>query len=455
MIDILFYIAAFVVALGVLIVVHEFGHYWVARRLGVKVLRFSVGFGKPLWRRYIGPDRTELVVAMLPLGGYVKMLDETEGPVAKGEVHRAFNRQPLWKRFPIVAAGPVFNFLFAILAYWAVYLIGVEGIRPIVGKVADESIAQRGGFQVGDELVAIDGDDVQSWGQRRLYIFQRALDRSEVIVQVKDSQGRAQTRRLDLRSLPPSAVDAALMERGIGLFPRLPEVLTMIAGLEDGPAKRAGIQVGDRVVRIAGQSVKSGEDIITLIAPRAGQTVTMEVERDSQRLTFQVTPEARTQGERTVGFINVKVSSQIGDIPPELRARVQLAPLPALGESLQNTWAMTALTFDMLYRMVTLEISSKNISGPITIAQYAGYSAKSGGVQFLMFLAVISISLGVLNLLPIPVLDGGHLMYYVIEAIKGGPVSERVMLFGQQVGIALLAGLMILAFYNDLTRIFN
>jgi regulator of sigma E protease len=453
MIDILFYAAAFVVALGVLIVVHEFGHYWVARRLGVKVLRFSVGFGKPLWRRYIGPDRTELVIAALPLGGYVKMLDETEGPVAKEELHRAFNRQPLWKRFPIVAAGPIFNFLFAILAYWAVYSIGVEGMRPIVGKVAAESIAQRGGFQAGDEILAIDGHDVQSWGQRRLYIFQRALDRSVVNVEARDAQGHIQTRRLDLRDVPASAVDATLMERGIGLLPVLPQVLPVVGGLEDGPAKRAGIQVGDRFVRINGEPVKSWDDIVALIAPRAGQPVTIEMERDGQRLTFQVTPEAKKQGERTVGLINVR--PQIGDVPPELRVRVQLGPLPALNEALQNTWAMTALTFEMLYRMVTLEISSKNISGPITIAQYAGYSAKTGGVQFLMFLAVISISLGVLNLLPIPVLDGGHLMYYVIEAIKGGPVSERVMLFGQQVGIALLAGLMILAFYNDLTRIFN
>ncbi len=453
MIDILFYAAAFVIALGVLIVVHEFGHYWVAKRLGVKVLRFSVGFGKPLWRRRFGPDGTELVVAALPLGGYVKMLDETEGPVPKDEAHRAFNRQPVWKRFPIVAAGPIFNFLFAILAYWAVYMIGIEGIRPVIGNVAAGSIAERAGFKEGDQILAMDGHEVQSWGQRRLYVFQRALDHSVLNVEVRDPQGRLETRRLDLRDVPASAVDASLMERAIGLSPVLPQVLPVVGALEDGPAKRAGIQVGDRFIRIAGQPVKGWEDIVALIGPRAGQTVPVEVERNGQRLSVEVTPETVPQGERTVGRINVR--PQIADIPPDMRVRVRLGPLEALGESAQNTWAMTALTLQMLYRMATLEISSKNISGPITIAQYAGYSAKTGGTQFLMFLAVISISLGVLNLLPIPVLDGGHLMYYVIEAIKGGPVSERVMLVGQQLGIALLAGLMLLAFYNDLTRIFS
>lgn len=453
MIDILFYLAAFIVALGVLIVVHEFGHYWVARRMGVKVLRFSIGFGKPLWRRKAGRDGTEFVVAALPLGGYVKMLDETEGPVPKDEAHRAFNRQPVWKRIPVVVAGPMFNFLFAILAYWAVYTVGIDGIRPIISKVAEGSIAEHGGFRAGDEVLAIDGHPVQSWGQRRLYLFQRALDHAVVNVDVKDAQGNAQTRRLDLSSIRPSEIDSALLERGVGLYGYQPQILPVVGALEDGPAKRAGIQLGDRIVRIAGEPVRAWEDIATLIGPRAGQTVPIEVERGGERLTFDVTPEAAVQGDRNVGLI--KIHPKIADIPADVRVRVRFAPLDALGESLHNTWTMTALTFRMLYRMVTLEVSSKNISGPITIAQYAGYSAKTGAVQFLMFLAVISISLGVLNLLPIPVLDGGHLLYYVIEAVKGSPLSERVMLFGQQVGIALLAGLMLLAFYNDLSRLFN
>ena len=453
MIDILFYIVAFVVALGILIVVHEFGHYWVAKRMGVKVLRFSIGFGKPLWSRRVGRDQTEFVVAALPLGGYVKMLDETEAPVPAAELHRAFNRQSVWKRIPIVVAGPAFNFLFAIVAYWAVYLIGIEGVRPVVGKVAAESLAEKGGFQPGDQITAIDGRQVQSWGQRRLHLFQRALDRAVVQVDVKDPQGRAQTRTLDLRDMPPSAVDANLLERGIGLYGPMPPLLPVIGNLQDGPAKQAGLQVGDRFVAVDGKPVQSWEDVVALISARPGRPTSVTVERDGQRLTFEATPAAVEQDGRTIGRISV--GPIVGEIPPELRVRVQLGPIEALGEALRNTYAMSALTLEMLYRMITFEISSKNISGPITIAQYAGYSAKIGPVQFIMFLAVISISLAVLNLLPIPVLDGGHLLYFVIEAIKGSPVSERVMTFGYQIGIVLLAGLMALAFYNDLTRIFQ
>lgn len=453
MIDILVYAAAFVVALGILIVVHEFGHFWVARRCGVKVLRFSIGFGKPLWRRHVGADRTELVVAAVPLGGYVKMLDETEGQVAPAELPRAFNRQPVWKRTAIVAAGPAFNFLFAILAYWAVYMVGIEGIRPLVGRVAPGSVAEQAGFRAGDEILAIDGSAVQSWGQRRLHLFQRALDRGVVTVEVRDAEGSVRTRRLDLSGLPASAVDATLLERGIGLYGYLPQVLPVIGGLEEGPAKAAGMEVGDRIVRIEGKPINGWEDVVALISARAGKPTDVTVERNGERLTLHITPMPVRQGDATIGRINIR--PQIAEIPPELRVRVRLGPLQAFGEASANTWAMTALTLEMLYRMVTLEVSSKNISGPITIAQYAGQTAMIGAVQFIMFLAVISISLAVLNLLPIPVLDGGHLLYFAIEVIKGSPVSERVMLFGQQVGIVLLAGLMLLAFYNDFTRIFG
>ncbi|BAU48183.1 peptidase [Sulfurifustis variabilis] len=453
MIDLLYYALAFVLALGVLIVVHEFGHYWVARRLGVKVLRFSVGFGKPLWTRRFGRDRTELVIGALPLGGYVKMLDEHEGDVPRDQLDRAFNRQPVWKRIPIVAAGPFFNFLFAILAYWAVFGVGMEGLRPVVGKVVEGSIAERGGFREGDLVLAFDGKDVQSWGQRRLYLFRKALDREIVNVEVQDGEGRIQHRLLDLREFPRGQVDAALLERGIGLYGYQPQVLPVVGGIEEGPAARAGMREGDRIVAIGGETVEGWEDVVAIVSRSAGRTLDVAVERDGQRVTLQVTPDAVAQDERTIGRINIR--PQVGEIPPEMRVQVRMGALEAFREALANTWAMSTLTVEMLYRMVTLEVSSKNISGPITIAQYAGYSAKIGAVQFILFLAVISISLGVLNLLPIPILDGGHLLYYFIEAVKGSPVSERVMAFGHQIGIVVLVGLMVLAFYNDLTRIFQ
>ena len=453
MIDMLYYIFGFILALGILIVVHEFGHYWVARRLGVKVLRFSVGFGRPLWQRKVGPDQMELVVAALPFGGYVKMLDETEGEVAPAELPRAFNRQPIWKRMAIVVAGPMFNFIFAILASAAVYMVGIEGIKPIVGKVLPGSIAEQAGFREGDTLVSMDGKPVQSWGQRRLYLFQRALDREPVQVEVRDARGQALTRTLDLGQFPAGEIDPALLERRIGLYGQLPQILPIVGALEPGPAATAGMQVGDRIVRVNDKPINTWEEVVEIISANAGKALPVTVERAGVHHELTVTPAAVTQDGKTIGRIQIR--PQIDEIPDDLRVLVRMGPVAATGEAFAYTWSMSVLTLEMLYRMLILEVSSKNISGPITIAQYAGYSAKIGVVQFMLFLAVISISLGVLNLLPIPVLDGGHLLYYTIEAVKGSPVSERVMMFGHQVGIVLLVGLMVLAFYNDLTRIFQ
>lgn len=455
MIDLLYYVVAFVVALGILIVVHEYGHFWVARRLGVKVLRFSVGFGRPLWIRHVGPDRMEFVVAALPLGGYVKMLDETEGEVHPDERPRAFNRQPVWKRVAIVLAGPLANFLFAILAYWVVNLAGIDGIKPVVGRVLDSSIAQRAGFRAGDLLLRIDGKDVQSWDQHRLYLFRRALDRARIELEVRDSDGRIQTRTLDLSGFPVADVNAGLLERGIGLIGYLPPPLPVIGVLEDGgPAARAGLKVGDRFVEIDGRPIHNWEDVAGAIGRSPGRAVNAVVDRAGSRLRVELTPAAVAQPDGArVGRIQIR--PQFAELPPELRVRVRLGPLAALQAGAESTWSMSLLTLEMLYKMLRLEVSTENISGPITIAQYAGHSAKIGLVPFVLFLAVISISLGVLNLLPIPVLDGGHLMYYSIEAVKGSPVSERTLAWGQQIGVALLVALMVLAFYNDLTRIFH
>jgi regulator of sigma E protease len=451
--DILYTIVAFLVALGILIVVHEFGHYWVAKRLGVKVLRFSIGFGRPLWIRRFGPDQTELVVAALPLGGYVKMLDESEGEVAEAEKHRAFNRQGLAVRAAVVVAGPLFNFLFAVIAYAVVFMVGIDGIAPVVGKVAPGSIAEQAGFQDGDVLLRFDDKDIVSWDHRRLYLFARALSRASVRVEVRDADGAVHTRVLDLSKVPLEKVDAGLLERGLGLYGYIPQILPVIGALEDGPALQAGLQVGDRIVDINGQPVKTWNDVVEGISPNPGKPLRITVDRAGERLQFDVTPAAADRDGRIVG--QVKIRPSYAEIPAELKVRVRYGPFGALREGAVSTWTMSILTIKMLFKMLQLEVSTKNISGPITIAQYAGHSAKIGLDRFIMFLAVVSISLGVLNLLPIPVLDGGHLFYYCIEAIKGSPVSDRVMIWGQQFGILVLIGLMMLAFYNDFTRIFQ
>jgi regulator of sigma E protease len=451
--DILLYAVSFIVAVGVLVVIHEFGHYWVARKLGVKVLRFSVGFGKALWTRRVGKDRMELVVAAVPLGGYVKMLDETEGPVPTKERKRAFNRQPVWKRMAIVIAGPAFNFLFAILAYWLVFATGIDGLRAVVGRVAEGSIAQQAGFRAGDEILAIDGKEVLTWDHRRLYLFERALDRKPVTIEVRDPDGRLQMRRLDLSGLPVKDVNAGLIERGIGLGGPLPQPLPVIGMMEDGPAKRAGLEIGDRFQRIDDQPVQTWEEVVKAISAQPGKTIHVEIERAGAVRAFDVVPDAVAWEGKTIGRINIR--PRFTELADDMRVTLRQPLWTAFTESVSDTWAMSRLTLEMLYRMLLLEVSTETISGPLTIAQYAGVSAKVGLTHFVMFLAVISISLGVLNLLPIPVLDGGHLLYYIIEAVKGSPLSEKIMLAGQRIGIALLMGLMTLALYNDITRIFR
>lgn len=451
MLNTLFTIASFIVALGLLIIVHEFGHFWVARRVGVKVLRFSVGFGKPLITRKYGEDQTEFVIAAFPLGGYVKMLDETEAPVAPEEIHRAFNRKSLPKKAAVVVAGPLFNLLFAVFAYWVIFLGGIEGLKPEVGYVVDNSPASIAGFHVGDELLEVNGKQIQTWGQRRLYLYGQVLDGDRLQFRVRSNEGRVRTITIDTSTLSISDIGPSLMGKGLGLYVKQPALLPIIGEVADGPAKGAGLQSGDRIVSIDGEAIATWEDMAAHIHAKPDQAINVGYQRGEVRKNVSMVPKPTTVNGNKIGLIGI--APQAPDIPPTMIRQVNYGPVESLVEAAVQTWTMSTLTLKMMGKMIVREVSTENISGPITIAQYAGQSASIGLRPFIMFLAVISISLGVLNLLPIPVLDGGHLMYYAIEAIKGSPLSEQARLLGQQVGVVILAMLMMLAFYNDLIRI--
>jgi len=451
MIDGAYMLVAFVVALGLLIVVHEFGHFWVAQRMGVKVLRFSVGFGKPIFSRRWGKDQTEFVISAIPLGGYVRMLGEQDEDYRQEEAHQAFSQKTVGKRIAIVVAGPLFNLIFAIFAFWLVFLIGMEGLRPVVGGVAPDSMAAEAGFQRGDELLTIDGQAVQTWSEHRMYLFRRALDRAEVVFTARKDSGEVVSRVLDLGRIPVSEIDAGLVSRGIGLFAYMPEIPAIMGKIEPGPAQAGGLRVGDLVKSVNGIRVANWQEFALAIRERPGQSTLLTVNRAGETLSITVVPRSEQVNEKTVGLIGVR--PEIPTLPDDMRSAVRHGPIKAIQVAIAQTWTMSVLTLEMFYRMLKLEVSTKNISGPLTIAQAAGYSAQLGIDRFLMFLAVVSISLGVLNLLPIPVLDGGHLMYYIAEAIRGKPLPEAVQAWGQQIGIFLLACLMLLAFYNDITRI--
>lgn len=448
----LYSLVGFIAAISILVVVHELGHYLAARAVGVKVLRFSVGFGRPLWSRRLGADQTEWVVGALPFGGYVKMLDEHEGKVARRERARAYNRKSIPRRALIVVAGPLANFLFAILVYALLYAVGVDGVKPLVGKVAQGSIAEHGGFRPGDTLIKIDGMPVLSWDHRRLYLYQRALAQARLDVEVRDSDGVRRNRELDLSSITPASVSTGLVEREIGLSGWSPRVAPVLGTVDpQGVAAAAGLQAGDQITAIDGRAIGEWAELVERIAASPGRAVTLTFKRAGVTRSATLIPAEVTVRDRTIGRIGVGV--QLPEFPPELRVRVQLDPLAALTEGAHQTWVMSALTVEILYRMLRLEVSTQTISGPISIAQYAGQSARIGPERFILFLAVVSISLGVLNLLPVPVLDGGHLLYLGGEAIKGGPLSERTLYWGQQAGLFLLLMLMALAFYNDFIRL--
>lgn len=452
------YALSFVLALGVLVAFHEYGHFWTARKLGIKVLKFSVGFGKPLWQR-TGADGTEYVLAAIPLGGYVKMLDEREGEVPEEEAHRAFNRQSVWTRIAVVAAGPFANFILAIAAYWLMFGIGISAMVPRIGAPDVGSLADIAGFESGERIVQIGDRPTESWEAVRISLLDSVLvgDGEPVEIQVETTDGAILRRQL------PIDGDAALADggdmvgdSGLKLWrPSIPAVLDQI--LDDSAAKRAGLQTGDKILTADGEPIADWSAWVMLVQASPEKTLSVEVERAGQVLTLNLTPASVERGGRVFGrigataFIDETVESEAA----AMRTVVGYGPIESLWRGVQRTVDISLVSLQMIGKLVTGQASLENVSGPLTIAQFAGQSASVGFDHYLNFLALISVSLAVLNLLPVPILDGGHLLFYAVELVKGSPVSERVQLWGQQLGLVLLAGLMGLAFYNDILRLFS
>ena len=447
----LYMIVGTLVALGVLVTFHEFGHFWVARRCGVKVLRFSVGFGMPLlrWRDRQG---TEYVVAAIPLGGYVKMLDEREGEVPAELVGQSFNRKTVRQRIAIVAAGPIANFLLALVFFWAVAMLGSQQVRPVIGSVEPGSMAAVAGLMAGQEIVAVDGEAVTGWSNVNLELVRRLGESGSLDIRVQSPGVSTVTSHKVKLDQWLQGSDEPDPIRSLGIQPWRPALEPVLAELDPkGPAAAAGLAVGDRLLSLNGTPLNDWQQLVDLVRQRADTQVTLKVQRNGETLELPVALTTRGEGSAAAGYLGAGVKPV--QWPPEMLREVSYGPLEAVGEGARRTWAMSVLTLDSLKKMLFGELSVKNLSGPITIAKVAGASAQSGFGDFLNFLAYLSISLGVLNLLPIPVLDGGHLLFYLIEWVRGRPVSDRVQGWGIQIGISLVVGVMLLALINDLGRL--
>ena len=448
------YVLAFIVTVGILVVIHELGHYAVARLLGVKILRFSVGFGKTLWSRRFGPDQTEWAVAAVPLGGYVKMLDEREGDVPVRDLPRAFNRQGVGARILIVLAGPVANFLLAWLLYWGLFIAGMPGVKPVLGDPPQGTPAAVAGLSNGDTVRALNEEPVYTWTDVRWLLLKEAVRREAVTLEVESSRGSRVTRRLELAVLTKEDLDKDFLGK-LGLRPYRPAVPATLGRVLPGTAgERAGLQQGDRVVAIDGKPVATWSDFTNVIATNPGKALAIEVERRGGRVELRATPDFAQEDSRR-GRLGVEGGEELKREYERMTTTVRYGPLEAAARAAHKVYDLSVFSVKMLGRMIVGDVSWKNLSGPITIADYAGQSAQLGWITFLGFLALVSVSLGVLNLLPIPLLDGGHLVYYFAEIVKGSPVSDRTMEIGQRLGLALLLGLTFFAFYNDLNRLFT
>lgn len=450
-------ILAFIITIGLLVTIHEYGHFQVARWCNVKVLRFSIGFGKPLWQKTFGKDNTEFVLAAIPLGGFVKMLDEREQqaeetpvPQSKADLKRAFNRQSVWKRIAIVLAGPVANLLLAIILYWGLFMLGVTGMRPIIGVVADNSLAAQASLKSGEIIQKIAGKPVSTWQEARWLILEESLENKTVEIEAISNNELIQ-HTLSFEGVNNDAEIDILKKTGLDVFkPKIPAVIGEI--LTDSAAEKAGFMPNDKILQIDNVVTDDWEQVVNIIKLSPNKKLHFEIKRGQEIVKIAATPEAFKENKQTIGRMGAGVKLDKHELD-KLLIKLNYSPFVSLQKAIAKTWDTSIFSLKMLGKMLTGQVSLKGISGPVTIAAYAGESANLGLKTFLSFLALVSISIGVLNLLPIPVLDGGHLMYYMIEILKSSPVSEKTMLVGQKIGFVLLGLLMAIAIFNDFNRL--
>lgn len=443
---------AFIGAIVVLVAFHEYGHYWVARLCGVKVLRFSIGFGKILYSKKFAGGETEWSISAIPLGGYVKMLDEREGEVKAEDLPRAFNRQPVSRRMAIVVAGPLANLLLAVILYWGLFIYGVPGLKPILGNIAPATPAAAAQLQAQQTIVSINGTDTPSWQEVRWVLLDAVLQGGKADMEVRTPQGDVMQRVLDISVLTAADLDSDFL-RKLGMQPYQPLVRPVIGKLLEGSvAQHAGLRVNDIILRANGAPIEDWLAWVDMVRSHPANLLHLEIEREGHLIALDLTPDSVAEGDKQVGKIGAAPLIDQQEFNA-LMTEVRYPPARAFGQAVRKTWETSMVSLQMMGRMIVGQVSLKNLSGPVTIADYAGQSAQMGLGAYLSFLALISISLGVLNLLPVPLLDGGHLLYYMAEMIKGSPVSERLWEAGQKVGIALLFTLMALALFNDFSRL--